>query len=503
MWRKFKNFIFQNTTTRQTIAKNTFWLMVSNIGGRLVRAIIIIYAARVLGAAEWGVFSYAVSLTALFTVLSDIGIGPIIIRERSKLKDKPEEEKQILSAAIFLKIILILIAIFTILFVAPYFIPQENIKKLLPFTIFLFAFDSIRNFGFSLIRSMEKMELEAGLYLLTNAAIVSFGLIFLALNPRVVSFAAAYALGGGIGAIATIYALRNEFKKILRKFPARLFTYILAAGWPLAISGILGNLMIETDILIIGWFRSAKEVGFYSAAQRIVQILYILPAILAASLLPTFSRLAQKDNAKFKRGLEDALWLIYMIAIPLSIGGILLGKEIIRFAFGQEYVEASLSFQILVATLVVNFPAAILADVLFAHDKQKCLINHTLIGGISNITLDLLLIPTYGIAGSAAATFVSQLAGNIYLWSVVRSATRPRVIPRLKKILTASAFMGIAVLALNSIGLHVLLVIAASAIIYFVIIHFLGEPLFKEIKNILNLQPAVSTAPRNSESFSE
>lgn len=69
MLKRIKSFLFENQTVRQTVAKNTFWLTVSNVGGRLLRAVIIIYAARVLGAGEWGAFSYAITLAAFLTVL--------------------------------------------------------------------------------------------------------------------------------------------------------------------------------------------------------------------------------------------------------------------------------------------------------------------------------------------------------------------------------------------------------------------------------------------------
>ncbi|MEK7574274.1 MAG: oligosaccharide flippase family protein, partial [Patescibacteria group bacterium] len=63
---KLKNFLFQNLTPRQTVAKNIFWLSLSQIGSRFFRAIIIIYAARVLGAAEYGIFAYVLAFAGFF-----------------------------------------------------------------------------------------------------------------------------------------------------------------------------------------------------------------------------------------------------------------------------------------------------------------------------------------------------------------------------------------------------------------------------------------------------
>ena len=118
MIKKVKDFLLVNRTTRQTVAKNTFWLTVSNLGGRLLRAVIIIYSARVLGAAEWGLFSYAVSFVALITVFADFGIGPILTREASRTND-PLKRSQIVSTTFFLKMALLAIGVLVVIFLAP------------------------------------------------------------------------------------------------------------------------------------------------------------------------------------------------------------------------------------------------------------------------------------------------------------------------------------------------------------------------------------------------
>jgi len=73
---KIKEFLFENKSMRQMVAKNTAWLAIGEMVSRLIRAGLIIYAARVLGTEGYGVFSYALSLAALFTIFSDIGLSP-------------------------------------------------------------------------------------------------------------------------------------------------------------------------------------------------------------------------------------------------------------------------------------------------------------------------------------------------------------------------------------------------------------------------------------------
>jgi O-antigen/teichoic acid export membrane protein len=78
MLHAIKQFLLHNTSTHQTILKNTTWLFSGQIIGRLLRATIVIYAARVLGANNWGAFSYALGIAAFLTVFTDIGVNAYI-----------------------------------------------------------------------------------------------------------------------------------------------------------------------------------------------------------------------------------------------------------------------------------------------------------------------------------------------------------------------------------------------------------------------------------------
>jgi len=99
-----KSFLLTNQTTSQTILKNTFWLGTGKIGGRLLRTILVIYAARILGPAERGVFSYATNLVAILAVLTNFGISAIFTRETAK--NTTEIKNEILPTSFFLKLLI-------------------------------------------------------------------------------------------------------------------------------------------------------------------------------------------------------------------------------------------------------------------------------------------------------------------------------------------------------------------------------------------------------------
>src|SRR3989344_6534782 len=109
VFKRLKSFLFENTSAKQTIAKNTLWLTVSNFGGRLLKAVVVIYAARVLGTAGWGVFSYAVTLAGFMTLLMDLGINGILVRDTARATD--EERRTLFSTTLMMKVFLIVVGV--------------------------------------------------------------------------------------------------------------------------------------------------------------------------------------------------------------------------------------------------------------------------------------------------------------------------------------------------------------------------------------------------------
>lgn len=484
MWQKIKHFLLKNSTTRQTVAKNTFWLFVSNVGGRLIRAAAIVYAARVLGASNWGVFSYAITIVAILTTFTDMGIGNILVRETAKNRGT-EYATRVFSTIFYIKTALLILGAVAVLVGAPYLSTLQGARVLYPVMVFILLFDAYREFGFAYIRATERMEAEAFVYITANFAIAVFGIAFLVFRPTVKSFAIAYAMGDSVGAIAVIMLLRKKIKDILTNFSRELIWPLISYAWPFVLSSFLALLMVNTDIFIIGLMKPAADVGYYSAALRIVQILYLVPGILAISVFPSLSRLAQQDRQKFRSLLERMILSALAFAIPVGIGGAITGRDIIGFVFGAAYLPAAAAFAILMLTMMADFPATLLSNAIFAHNKQKMLTIYAALGGITNIVLDLILIPKLGITGSAVATLIAQAVGNAFLWRVMKSIQPFAVLPHLKRVLSAAVLMAGVSAFFVAVRVPVIFTVAAGGAVYLGMLALLKEPLLKELKYTL------------------
>jgi len=478
MLRKLKAFLFQNQSIRQTVAKNTIWLFSGQIFARLIRAGIIIYAARILGATSWGAFSYALSLAALFTMFIDFGINAVITRESSR--DLSLQEKYF-STAFVIKLIAIAAAAVILVVFSPYFIKENEIKILVPIIILIIAFDGLRDLGLALSRAWEKMQIEAFVQILTSSVIVAAGFLALYLSKTSKALLSAYALGTLIGMIIAFYPFRHYLKNIAKSFSRELIKPLLAASWPFGMLGIMGAVMLNTDILMIGWFETAKDVGFYAAGQKIAQLMYIIPTLVAIAFFPSMAKLvAQKEL--FRTLLEKSMALLALIAIPLSVGGFLLSKEIIRVLYGAEYLPSTLSFMLMNLTYLPVFFSAVLGNAMFAFNREKKLFTYVILGIFGNFLFNLLFIPIWSIAGAALSTIINQIIITTYLFRKLKKDIQFSIFPKIGKIILASLIMTAFVLFFSSLKINVLLIIIFAVLIYFLVLVALKEGVVVEVR---------------------
>ncbi len=473
-WSSVKAFFFENKNSRQTIIKNTFWLAASNFAGRLIRAGIIIYSARILGAAGYGVFSYALGIAGFFSVFSDIGVSAILTREVSR---NPKLVHEYISTSLLIKIVLIILSMGVIMLVGPHFTKVSQALPLLPFAALLLAFDGIRDFVLSVSRAKEKMEIEGVVNIVTNVGITLLGILIIFLRPTPRSLIAGYALGSGLGMIVALVILREYFRSPLRTFRKELMKPILLEALPFGFMTLLGSLMLSSDTIMLGWLSNATTLGIYSAAQRPIQVLYAVPSFLSGALFPSFARLAMEEGDRFRHVFERAIALSLLVAIPMVAGGLVLGRDIVLLLFGPQYIAAQVSFMILLATLITNFPSGFIANGVFAHNRQKLLIVSVTLGGLGNVIFNYLLIPRWGSAGSCVATIIAQVASQGFLWYKMKSIRTFSVLPHLMKIFLASAIMSLSVFGFAHWGIPLIANIAFGVVIYFFALILLKEKL--------------------------
>lgn len=482
---RIKSLFFTNRSTKQTVAKNTFWLLVSNVFSRLIRAALVIYAAHILSPREWGAFNYAMSLVAFFIIFADFGVNAVMTRESAR---DPNQQEKYFSTSFFIKIVASIFIVIFLIVLYPIILPfltssagdYALISILIPIVAFTVIFDSLRDFGAALSRAWEKMEIEGIIQIVTNIAIVVIGVVAMRYSPTAKSLAYGYTLGTALGMIIAFIPFKHYFKTLFSKFSWKSVGNILASSWPFGMMGVMGSIMLNTDSVIIGWLRSIQDVAYYSAGLRIMSILYILPGAIITAFFPTFAKV-EGEKERFGSIIEKSIKLMSLIALPLTVGGVILARQIIIFLYGNRYAPGISSFVLMSMNMLFVYVAAMIGNALFALKREMKLFGYVALAMVGNLIFDLIFIPIWGIAGSALSTLINSMISTWYIIWLLKREVPFKFFRNLGKSACASIVMGLLVYIMSLIHIPIIINIVLGAAIYFIVILLIKEESVTEL----------------------
>ncbi len=427
-----KGFLLENQTIKQTIFKNSFWLGAEMAISRLLKLVLIIYVARILGATEYGEFTFALAFVSLFLIFSNLGLDSIVTREFARDKDK-EKEKEFYSI-LSLKILLSLGTLILILIGSFFIAPDEAIRKVIWILAVYVLINSFYTVIYSFFYARQRMEYEA-LGEVLNALIVTGAGLYVIFNfPSIINLSYAYLFAAAVVLIFILFFFHLKVLPFKLSWKKEIWRKFLSMSWPLALASLFSTLYANIDSVMMGYLNQITETGWYNASFRIIHITLLPMGLIAGSFFPVFSKFARPskdmvaDRIKEMKENLQKIWdydleIMILLAVPLMVGGITLAPKIINFIYGQDFLPSILVFQILIIMAGICFIYRPFMEVLLASNQQKKIFGIVLMGAIINIILNLIFIPKYSLYGAAGATVITYLSMSILFFNFTSKYT--------------------------------------------------------------------------------
>jgi len=419
-----KSLFFDNTNARQTIFKNISWLAVTEGISKLLKLVLLIYVARILGATEYGKFSFAFAFIGLFTVFFSLGLPRIIVRELSRDREKEKDFSSLLSLRILLSfgtLILIFIGSF---FITPNPLIRTIIWILAAYTL-LDSFAAFLNFFF---QARQRMEYESWTRILRAVLLVGFGLFVIFNFPSVKNLSYGYLLASLISFIFILLFFHLKIYSLRLHFDTSIWRRYLSMSWPLAFSGIFIALYGQIDSVMMGYLNQITETGWYNAAYRIAGVAFIPIGLMATSFYPALSKTFKESKDEFQKDWNNLMGIMIALAIPIVVGGIVLAPKIINFIYDQNYTASILAFQILIIMVGISFLHTPFNQALLISNQQIKFFWISISGLTTNVALNLLLIPRYSLYGAAIATVITAFVVLLVFIGITRRFTSVKIL---------------------------------------------------------------------------
>lgn len=454
------------------IARNTLFLIASQIISYIIAFFYMIYIARYLGANGFGTLSFAIAFTGIFSILADLGLNTLTVREIARNKSLTGKY---FSNVVLMKIILAVLTFGLIAIVINLLgYPNEVI-----YVVYFVALYSILTTFYGIFNSIfqayEELEYQSVGQVFNNSLLFVGVLIGIYYGFNVLGFAFIFF-------ISSIISLIYIFLIYIWKFP-HYKMYINWNFWkstikealPFGLTGISGMLYTYIDSVMLSLFQGNEVVGWYNAAYRLILALLYIPNTINTTLFPSMSQFHISSQDSLNLITEKYFKLMVITGIPLGAAVTILADDIIIFIFGYEYLQSIIALQILIWTTVFTFIGAAFIRSLEATNRQLIVTKISAVCVGVNILLNLILIPKISYVGASISTVVTEiiLVGSAikigYKFGFGISAKTVKDI--LLKVTFSTVVMGLLIIYFKVLNLLILVPLAILA--YFLVLYLI------------------------------
>ncbi|WP_083238554.1 flippase [Salinivibrio sp. BNH] len=390
--------------------KNTTWLMAEQFLRLFSGLLVGIWVARYLGPEQFGLFSYVIAFTAIFGGVAKLGLDGVVVRE---LINNSEKENLYLSTAFWLKMIGAVVVILLMLVIVNF---SDNDAKTKAF-IFIISIGLLFQ-SFEVVQFYFQSQVLAKLISICKIVQLSLSSIIkilLVLNHADLFWFVCVITFDAISlAVSYLIAYRLRTKKLfLERIDFRVARNLMKDSWPLMFSAIIVMIYTRIDQIMIKEMLGDHKVGLYSAAVRLSEATTFIPTLITASIFPAILNAKKISSKLYNQRIQSLYTFMVWTAISIALPITLLSDWLILFLFGEEYRAASAPLMIHIWTAVFVFLGVAFSKYLITENLTSISLIRTLCGAISNVLLNLWLIPGYGITGAAIATLIAQFIANM------------------------------------------------------------------------------------------
>lgn len=413
-------------------------LVRSGIGSIAVRSVqkvlsfgVAVVLARSLGAQGYGTYALVFAFVSLVAIPAQFGLPNLVTREtaRAAVQDQWGLVRGVWHWANYVAgilSILLMVGCGTVAWLLADRLTSEQASTLAwgLLLIPVIALGNLRGAALAGLRrtvigQLPEYVVRPVVFLVLMAVIIA-----LPRSPTASDAMACHVLAATLAFAVGIWLLRRERPKALVEGPKRVFQtrQWVASVLPLGLTASLQVLMTHTDVLVLGLFAEAHDVGVYRvAAQAALLVAFGLDAVNAVAA-PHIARFhAQQEKEKLQNIAKSSARCSTLFGLMVFGFFVLFGGPLLAGVFGPAFSSGYATLVILGIGQLVNAAMGSVGYLLKMSGHERVVARAVAGGAILNVILDFILIPVWGIIGAATATMISISVLNIVLSQAVRA----------------------------------------------------------------------------------
>jgi len=364
----------------------------------------------------WSQMLVTVNLLRILTIKFDFSV----IRFLAAEEDKDKRRRAFGTMLWPILAVICLVLILSILLrhsLAVLIFTDTQYASFIPLVFVWASIESLFLFSLSYLRARRKIKK------LSTIKLASSITNMLVIVPMALAGYSFYWLVGGVIAVQALFVAIVMTMIVwdtgLPKFGFVGLKNYITYSVPLLPGDLLYWVVSASDRYMITHFLNISQTGIYSASYALASVIGLLSWPIGMVLFPSVSRLwEQEEFVKVKRYFEYSVKLFLTLAVP-AVGGLyILSQPVLGILTTSDFiVEGPLVLLLAIGELSVGF-LLINEYAIYLVKKTGWLPLINTIGAVTNIAINIALIPKIGILGAAISSVVAYfiLSAILTIW---------------------------------------------------------------------------------------
>lgn len=393
--------------------------VISGLGNTFVVSILGAVATHEMaihfGASGYGIFVTALAFGGVVATFTDLGLFQVLQRDIARDQSRAS---RLMSLVIGLRMTLSCVTVPVGIAIA--YVVYRHHSSSLKFSILILLLalplTAMLQILFAYFSATARLPTVAVIGIVKQVTFVLVVILVIVHRLSIVYCVAATVAGSIVATAVSVVLARRDIRLTLA-VDRHEWKNMIVETTSVGLSSVIGFFYLNADILILSVIVSTGEVGSYGIAYAVVAVFQTIPSILSIAILPTIVHTAED---RLKSVIDGALTYFAIAGALTATLGIVVGASVIRLYAGPHFASAVVPLQILSAGQIVLFMTLGLANISIARGHHRRLFISNAIGLLLNIALNLILIPSFGIRGSAAATTACELLLSMVMAGIIR-----------------------------------------------------------------------------------
>ncbi len=380
---------------------NTLIFGISTFSSKLLVFFLMPLYTRVLTTTEYGVVDLIVQTANLLLPIVSLTMGSAVIRFAL---DKKYSKQAVFTVGVNV----LLLGFLVLLIASPLLMLLEMIRGYEPLVVIYVMTACGRTLCTQFVRGRKLVRLFAFDGVMSTVTTIIFNVLFLVVfKMGITGYVLATITADFISIVFLFIAggLRRYYKP--RQRLRTLYKEMLKYSIPLIPTKVSWWFTNVSDRYLVTYFVSAAANGLYAIGNRVPSVVILVSTIFIDSW--QLSAVGEKDGAERDKFFSNVFNSYSAIVFIIAAGLIASSKIITRILVSESFYASWEYIPILVLATSLSCLVTFLGSVYTVHKKSMRTLYTSMLGSLSNIAINIMLIPLWGVQGAALATVISYL----------------------------------------------------------------------------------------------